>query len=220
MSKKIASGKKHNVHFQIDFRYLMVDTSIITHELTSFYQLFAKYTAYSLILVHINANIICEEAEDDEDFCTELREENNQNCYFNPDSDTCVTVSCGFIEDEDTCNSPPWSTEFECEWDVFEDTRLGQETNPPSGDLELCYTRCPLNLDVVFIVDTSQSVVTTNPNNAIIFGDFVETVMDTWWKINEQLGLRTAFGMVSFATEVETQFDLNREYVHISYTEL
>ena len=64
---------------------------------------------------------------------------------------------------------------------------------------------------MVFIVDTSQSVVDSNPNNARIFGDFVETVMDTWWKINEQIGLQTAFGLVEFATEVDTRFDLNRK---------
>ena len=65
---------------------------------------------------------------------------------------------------------------------------------------------------MVFIVDTSQSVVDSNPNNARIFGDFVETVMDTWWKINEQIGLQTAFGLVEFATEVDTRFDLNRKW--------
>merc|ERR1712008_632298 len=114
--------------------------------------------------------------------------------------------------DEDKCESPPWSTEFYCQWDVFEDTRLGEQTNPPSGDLELCFSRCPLNLDIVFIVDISQSVVTTNSRNAIIFGDFVETIMDTWWKMQEQLSLKTAFGMVSFATDVDTQFDLNTDW--------
>ena len=179
---------------------------------------YRKYIAYSLISLGVNGNIICEDVNDDEDFCNSLREDNNQNCYFNTTTDECITVSCGLINDEDTCNSAPWSTEFECEWDVFEDTRLGQQINPPSGDLELCYTRCPLNLDVVFLVDTSESVISSNPNNAIIFGDFVETVMDTWWKINEQLSLRTAFGMVSFATDVETQFDLNTELCTHSYT--
>ena len=141
----------------------------------------------------------------------ELRDDDNQNCYWIQEDNECVTFSCGAIEDEEECEL--LDPEYFCEWKVFTDTALGEQLNPPSGDLPLCYSQCPKNLDIVFIVDTSASVVNSDPENPELFGDFIETIMDTWWKMQEQLGLITEFALVDFNTDVRTQWNLNTGFV-------
>eukprot|EP00484_Ammonia_sp_Unknown_P008448 CAMPEP_0197069122 /NCGR_PEP_ID=MMETSP1384-20130603/191030_1 /TAXON_ID=29189 /ORGANISM="Ammonia sp." /LENGTH=205 /DNA_ID=CAMNT_0042507083 /DNA_START=153 /DNA_END=766 /DNA_ORIENTATION=+ len=57
----------------------------------------------------------------------------------------------------------------------------------------------------------SRSVIGSeaNTNNPAIIVDFIHTVMDTWWKVSEQLNRSTAFALVTFSTDEEVQFDLN-----------
>ena len=153
----------------------------------------------------------CEDAMN-QSLCLYLRDEGEQSCYWNSTSSACIPLRCGQLPTEDECNR--YSDEYACKWSTFYNTQLGQITNPSTGELEVCLTECPTNIDIVFIIDLSRSVIDgeSNANNPVIIGDFIQSIMDTQWKIANQLNKSAAFGLVTFPTDAATEFDLNAGY--------
>ena len=49
-------------------------------------------------------------------------------------------------------------------------------------------------------------------NNPQIIATFISTIMDTWWKITERFNKSTSFGLVTFSTDEQIQFDLNTNW--------
>lgn len=160
-----------------------------------------KYNCLLLNALIITFNFaygqLCDDANTEQD-CIDIRE-SGQNCYFNETSDECVTFNCGSLTNQDTCET--FDDEYKCKW-----------ANIDSID-NFCYAQCGKNIDIVFMVDTTASIIDPIPDRTIIYGDFIQYLMTSWYSLNNQYqNVATYFSLITFGDIVTTQFDLNTKY--------
>lgn len=156
-----------------------------------------------IIIFDINAELLCEDSTS-EQTCSSIKESGGENCYFNSTNNECITFNCGILIDEDKCDS--FDEDYQCSW-----------ANIDLIDGDLCYTQCDKDLDIIFMVDTTANIIESNPDNAKVYGDFIQYLMQTWYFLNTAYqNVSTYFSLITFGTLVETQFDLNTEYAFMS----
>ena len=175
-----------------------LESMLCGHNISSLKELFGLRIILNISL-SIHGQILCDDVNNEQN-CTNIRE-SGQNCYFNLTNNRCITFNCGTLRNEDQCQS--FDKQYQCSWaivDLINDN--------------FCYTQCDKELDIVFIVDTTASIIETNPNNSITYGNFVQYLMQSWYFLNtEYQNVSTYFSLITFGTFVQTQFDLNSKYV-------
>lgn len=82
-------------------------------------------------------------------------------------------------------------------------------------------TECPINLDILFVIDVSDSVTNHvdggSHDNIFQIREFVVLVMDAWWKVGLVSNQSASYSIITYNYLVTTQFTFGNTELNIFY---